>query len=52
MWYNTLPPFVPMGPNMYFMYYSRIKGPNPLIFQRKERYAANITQTESVPPIE
>ncbi len=30
MWYNTIPPFIPMDPNMYSMYYSRIKGPNPL----------------------
>jgi hypothetical protein len=41
-----------MDPNMYFMYYSKIKGPNPLIFGRKERYVANTTQLELVPPIE
>ncbi len=39
MWYNIVPPFVPMDPNMYSVYYSKIKGPNPLIFGRKERYA-------------
>ncbi len=25
MWYNTVPSFVPMDPNMYTMYYSIIK---------------------------
>ncbi len=38
MWYNIIPPFVPMDPNMYSMYYSRIKGLDPLIFKRKEKY--------------
>jgi hypothetical protein len=46
MWYNTIPPFIPMDLNMYSMYYSRIKGPNPLIFERRERYATDTTQAE------
>jgi hypothetical protein len=52
MWYNIVPPFVPMDRNMYSMYYFGIKGPNPLIFGRHERYAVGITQSELVPPIE
>jgi hypothetical protein len=52
MWYNTVPPFIPMDPNMYPMYYSRIKGPDPSIFKRKEKYVSNTTQAELVPPIE
>jgi hypothetical protein len=52
MWYNRLPPFVPMDPNMYFMYYYGIKGPNPLISGRKEKYVANITRTKLMPLIE
>jgi len=42
MWYNTIPPYVPMDHNMYSMYYSKIKRPNPLIFGRKERYVVGI----------
>jgi hypothetical protein len=34
------------------MYYSRIKGHDPLIYGRKERYVASITQSKSVSPIE
>jgi hypothetical protein len=41
-----------MDPNMYSMYYSRIKGPNVLIFGRKEKYVADTTQLQLVPPIE
>jgi len=52
MWYNRLPPFVPMDPNMYFMYYYGIKGPNPLISGRKEKYVANTTRTKLMPLIE
>jgi hypothetical protein len=44
MWYNTIPFFVPMDLDMYFAYYSKIKGPDPLIFGRKERYATNTIQ--------
>jgi hypothetical protein len=35
MWYNTLPPFVPMDPNTYPTYYSRIEGLDPSIVGRK-----------------
>ncbi len=52
MWYNTVPPFIPMDPNMYSMYYSIIKGLDPLISERKERYVTGITQVKLVPPIE
>jgi len=42
MWYNTIPPFVPMDPNMYSMYYYGIKRHDPLIFRKKERYEVGI----------
>jgi hypothetical protein len=37
MWYDTVPPFIPMDLNMYSMYYSGIKIHDPLIYGRKER---------------
>jgi hypothetical protein len=52
MWYTTIPSFVPMDPNMHFMYYSGIKGPYPLISRRNKGYATNVTQPKLVPPIE
>jgi hypothetical protein len=52
MWYNTIPPFVPMDPNMYFVYYSRINGHDPLIFGRNESYAIVITQTQLMALVE
>ncbi len=52
MWYNTKPYFIPMDPNMYSMYYSRIKGLDPLIFGKNKVYAVNVTQLKRVPPIE
>jgi hypothetical protein len=52
MWYNTTPSFVPMDPNMYSMYYSGIKGPNPLIYGRKKGYVTGVPQPKLVPPIE
>jgi len=52
MWYNTIPPYVPMDFNMYFMYYSRIKGLDLLIFGRRENYVTNTTQTKPVPLVE
>jgi hypothetical protein len=45
MWYNTIPSFVPMDPNMYSSYYFIIKGLDPLIFGRKEIYATNTIQS-------
>ncbi len=36
MWYNIVPSFVPMDLNMYFMYYSGIKGLDPLIFRKRK----------------
>jgi hypothetical protein len=44
IWYNMVPSCIFMNPNMYSMYYSGIKGPNPLISGRKEGYAAGVTQ--------
>jgi hypothetical protein len=52
MWYNIVPYFIPMFPNMYSMYYLGIKGPNPLIFKRKKGYATGVTQLELVPHVE
>ncbi len=37
---------------MYSMYYFGIKGPNPLIFGRKERYIVSTTQSKLVLTIE
>jgi hypothetical protein len=44
MWYNIVPSFVPMDLNMSSMYYSRIKGLDPLISRRKKGYATGVTQ--------
>jgi hypothetical protein len=52
MWYNTIPSFVPMDPNMYFMYYPGIKGLDPLIFGRKKAYATSVIQLDSMPLVE
>jgi hypothetical protein len=52
MWYNTLPFFVPMDPNMYSMYYVGIKGLDPLIYGRKGRHVVGTIQTKPVPPVE
>jgi hypothetical protein len=52
MWYNTIPPFVPMDPNMNTMYYSGIKGLNPLSFGRKEKYVTGTIQIKLVPHVE
>ncbi len=48
MWYNTIPSFIPMDPNMYSMCYSRIKGPDTLIFGGNKGYAVNVTQPKQV----
>jgi hypothetical protein len=52
MWYNTLPSFVPVDPNVYSTYYYGIKEFDPLIFGRKEIHVAGTIQLELVPPIE
>jgi hypothetical protein len=52
MWYNKVPSFVAIDFNMYSMYYSRIKRPNPLIYGKKERYVASITQSKSMSCVE
>jgi len=52
MWYITIPPLIPIDPNMYSIYYSGIKGFDPLISRKKEKYASDTTQAQSVPPIE
>jgi hypothetical protein len=51
MWYSLVPPFIPMDPNMYSMYYSEIKRLDPWIFGRRERYEDNTTQVKPMPPI-
>lgn len=52
MWYNTLPPFVPMYPNMYPTYYSKIKGLDPSIVGRKEGHVDNPNQLKSISLVE
>jgi hypothetical protein len=47
-----VPSFVPMDPNMYFMYYLGIKELDPLIFGRKKTYATSVTQSKPMPLIE
>ncbi len=37
---------------MYSMYYFGFKGPNPLIYGRKEKYASDTTQAKPMPPVE
>jgi hypothetical protein len=51
MWYNIIPSLVPMDPNMYPMYYSMIKGLDPLS-SRKERHVTGINHPDVVPLIE
>jgi len=41
-----------MDPNMYALYYYGIKGPNSLIFGKKERLVIGIIQIESMPLVE
>jgi hypothetical protein len=52
MWYNTIPPFIPIDLNMYSMYYFGTKGLDPLIFGIKEKYAFNTTYAKLVPHFE
>jgi hypothetical protein len=52
MWYNTTPSFVPIDPNMYFLYYYGIKGLDPLIFGIKERHIVGTIQLKLVPLVE
>ncbi len=51
-WYNSVPSFVLMDPNMYSMHYSKIKGPNPLISRRKKGYVIDVIQLKQVPHVE
>jgi len=37
-----------MDINMYSMYYSRIKGLDPLIFGRSKRYVVNVIEPKQV----
>jgi hypothetical protein len=39
-----VPSFVPMDPNMYFMYYLGFKEPNPLIFGKNKTYVVGVIQ--------
>jgi hypothetical protein len=43
MWYNPVPPFIPIDPNMHSMYYSGIERFDPLDYGRKEKYPFDIT---------
>jgi hypothetical protein len=52
MWYNTIPSFVPMDPNMYSMYYLGIKRLDPLILRRNKVYATSVTQPEPMSHVE
>jgi hypothetical protein len=52
MWYNIVPCFIAMDTNMYSMYYSRIKGLNPLIFRRMKGYAIGATQPDTMALVE
>ncbi len=52
MWYNTVPPFVPVDLNLYSMYYFGIKGLDPLISRRKDINASGIIQTKPMPYVE
>jgi hypothetical protein len=52
MWYNPVPPFIPIDPNMHSMYYSGIKRLDPLDYGRKEKYPFDITQAKLVPLLE
>jgi len=52
MWYNTIPHFIPMNPNMYSMHNYGIKRLDPFIFGRREKYVAGITQEKLVPLVE
>ncbi len=49
MWYNIIPSFVPMDPNVNSMYYSRIKRLGPLIFGRRKGFVACVTQPKLMP---
>jgi hypothetical protein len=44
MWHNIVPSFIPMDPNIYSMYYSGIKGPDPLNSRRRKGYVVGVVQ--------
>jgi hypothetical protein len=53
MWYNIIvPSFVPTDPNLYSMYYSGIKRPDPLISRRRKGFAVGVTQLQQAPLVE
>jgi hypothetical protein len=52
MWYDMVPSFISMDPNMYSMYYLRIKGFDPLIYREKKGYAIDVTQPDLMPHVE
>jgi hypothetical protein len=52
MWYNIVPSFVPMDPNLYPMYYLVIKRPDPLISRRKKGFAVYVAQPQQAPLVE
>jgi hypothetical protein len=47
-----VPSFVPMDPNMYFMYYLGFKELDPLISKRKKTYVVGVTQSKPMPHVE
>jgi hypothetical protein len=54
MWYNVIPPFVPLDLSLYATYPIRIKGFNPLIFRNYISYVLGyvypILEQPIVPP--
>ncbi len=55
MWYNVIPPFVPLDPSLYPTYFTRIKGLDPSIFRNYTcyvpRYVYSILKQHVVPPM-
>jgi hypothetical protein len=56
LWYNVIPPFVPLDPNLYLTYPTRTKGLNPLIFGNYTNYVHRYVypipkQPINVPPM-
>jgi hypothetical protein len=38
MWYNVIPPFVPLNPSLYLTYLIGTKGPDPMMFRNYISY--------------
>jgi hypothetical protein len=54
MWYNVIPPFIPLDANLYLVYPVGLKGLHPLIFKNYTGYVAKyvypIPKHPIVPP--